>query len=423
MDIFTTAGNENGLTNEEINAALIKSMEGRDLKNVLILPPDITRFHSNAGYITNFLYHYLTEKGVNVDIIPTVGTHLPLTPEQAERMYGDIPFEKFIAHKFREDTVKLGEVPGEFINEVAEGIWNEPVSVEVSKYVMDPKYDLIVSPGQVVPHEVVGMANHAKNFFVGVGGADMINKIHIIAAIYGKEKMMGKEYTPIRKIFDYAFDKFLSQLPILFMLTVTTAPGGKIRTHGLFIGEGRECLTQAVKLSQEKNIDFVDHAIKKCVVYLDPSEFTTTWVGNKSVYRTTLAMADDGDLIILAPGVDRFGEDPENDRLIRKYGYFGTAATVKAMNENDDLKANLGAAAHLIHGTCDGRYRITYCVKEISQEEIRKVGYIAASYDEMIQKYNPEKLVPGYNTVDGEDIFYVPNPALGLWINRETFEG
>jgi hypothetical protein len=168
----------------------------------------------------------------------------------------------------------------------------------------------------------------------------------------------------------------------------------------------------------------VETGIKKCVVYLDPSEFTSTWLGNKSVYRTRMAMADGGELIVLAPGVHQFGEDKAVDALIRKYGYKGRLHTLEVFKspEADDLRANMGAAAHLIHGSSDGRFSITYCVKNITREEVEGVGFKAADYDEMAAKYNPEKLKYGYNTVDGEEIYFIPNPALGLWINREKFE-
>ena len=423
MDIFKTASVEEGLTPEEIKAALLESLEGRTVKHALILPPDFTRFHSNAGYITNVYYHALTERGATVDILPALGTHVPVTPEQSAAMYGDVPYERLIPHNWRTDVVRLGEVPAEFLEEVTEGIWHDPVSVEVNRLVMDEKYDLIISPGQVVPHEVIGMANHAKNIFVGVGGSDMINKSHMVGAVYGMERMMGKDHTPVRKVFDYGMEHFLNKRPILFALTVTTAPGGNIRTHGLFIGEGRKCLEEAIKLAQEKNIDFVETGIKKCVVYLDPSEFHSTWLGNKAVYRTRMAMADGGELVILAPGIVRFGEDDLVDQLIRKYGYRGRVRILEEFNkpENQDLRDNMGAAAHLIHGSSDDRFTITYAVEKITQEEIAGVGFRPASYQEMAKKYDPTKLNYGYNTVDGEEIYFIPNPALGLWINREKF--
>ena len=422
-DIFRVSESDCGLTPDEIRDALGQSLEGKDLKKVLIIPPDFTRFHSNAGFITNFYYHELVRRGAEVDILPALGTHVPVTPEQASAMFGDVPYEKFIVHDWRRDVVTIGEVPAEFVSEVTEGLWKEPIPVEINRLVVSGKYDLILSPGQVVPHEVIGMSNHAKNLFVGVGGSGMINASHMIGAVYGMERMMGRDHTPVRRIFDYGMEHFLRDVPILFALTVTTAPGGKIRTHGLFIGEGRNCLTAAVKLAQEKNIDFVPHGIKKCVVYLDPSEFCSTWLGNKAIYRTRMAIADGGELIVLAPGVERFGEDPACDRLIRKYGYRGRLHTLKEFEDpaNDDLRADMSVAAHLIHGSSDGRFSVTYAVRDIGRAEIESVGYDSADYGEIVKKYDPFTLRYGYNVVDGEEIYFIPNPALGLWIDRERF--
>ena len=424
MELFTYAKNEQGLTAGEIKSALLASLEGRDVKKALLIPPDFTRFHSNAGFITNVYYHTLIERGAEVDILPALGTHVPVTEKEAAAMFGDIPYEKFIPHDWRNDVVRLGEVPASYLEEITEGLWHDPVSVEVNRRVMDESYDLILSVGQVVPHEVIGMANHSKNLFVGVGGSDMINKSHMVGAVYGMERMMGKDHTPVRKVFDYGMEHFLKDRPIVFVLTVTTAPGGSIRTHGLFIGDTRRVLEKAIELAQEKNIDFVETGIKKCVVYLEPSEFKTTWLGNKAVYRTRMAIADGGELIVLAPGVHRFGEDLQVDKLIRKYGYKGRINTLEQFEkpENQDLRDNMGAAAHLIHGSSDGRFTITYAVKEITKEEIEGVGFRAADYDETVKRYDPEKLQYGYNTLpDGEEIYFIPNPALGLWINREKF--
>ncbi len=289
---------------------------------------------------------------------------------------------------------------------------------------MDLAYDLILSVGQVVPHEVIGMANHAKNLFVGVGGSDMINKSHMVGAVYGMERMMGKDHTPVRKILDYAWTHYLSQCPLQFVLTVCTAAEDRIFTHGLFIGDTRKTLEDAIALSQGKNITFVKKGIQKCVVWLDPSEFTSTWVGNKAIYRTRMAIADGGELIVLAPGVDKFGEDAQVDSLIRKYGYRGREYILNEFHkpENADLRENMGAAAHLIHGSSDGRFQINYAVKNISSKEIENVGFCSADYDQIAARYNPKTLCSGYNCVDGEEIYFIPNPALGLWINEEKFE-
>lgn len=421
MEIFCESTRDSGLSREEIHDAVVRSLAGRSPRHVLLLPPDFTRLHSNAGLITRMYYDALTSTGAQVDIMPALGTHVPVSREQFATMFGGIPYDRMLVHNWRTDVVNIGTVPGEYLREITEGLWTEPVEIEVNRALMDSKYDLIVSIGQVVPHEVIGMSNHSKNIFVGIGGADMINKSHMIGAVYGMERMMGRDNTPVRQMFDYAFETTLRSRPILFALTVTTAPGGNIRTHGLFIGDTRNCLTAAVALAQKKNMDFLDHGLKKCVVYLDPAEFKSTWLGNKAIYRTRMAMADGGELIILAPGVERFGEDGDVDRLIRKYGYCGRLQVLEQFRkaENQDLRDNMGAAAHLIHGSPDGRFTVTYAVKNISAEQIASVGFHPGAYDEYARKYDPGKMHYGFNTIDGEEVFYIPNPALGLWIDRQ----
>ena len=421
MELFYKAKTEDGLSKSEILEGLKKSLEGNQPKKVLLIPPDFTRFHSNAGLITNLYYHLLKNQA-QVDILPALGTHEPMSSNEITEMYGDIPHDRFIVHNWREDIVHVGEVPGSYIASITDGLWDQGVGMEVNRLIMDPTYDLILSIGQVVPHEVIGMANHAKNVFVGCGGKTTINQSHMIGAVYGMERMMGKDHTPVRKVLDYALEHFLKDRPLYFVLTVTTAPKNVIKTHGLFIGNTRKVLEEAITVSQEKNINWLDKGIKKCVVYLDPKEFKSTWLGNKSVYRTRMAIEDGGELIVLAAGVTKFGEDSKIDELIRKYGYCGRLKVLELFKQNEDLKKNMSAAAHLIHSSSDSRFKITYAVKNITQAEVKKVHFNPAKYDEVVKRYNPDTLQPGWNTLeDGEEIFFIPNPALGLWIDKNRF--
>lgn len=403
------------VTDEELKSALKKAIEGRNIKKILLLPPDYTRMYSGAGKITNIYYNMLKDTA-QVDIMPALGTHDPMTKEECVAFFGeDVPFENILVHNWRTDVVKLGEVPAEYVSEVSEGLVNSKIDVEVNKRIIDKSYDLIISIGQVVPHEVVGMANYSKNIFVGCGGSSMINSSHMLGAFYGMERIMGKDFSPVRKVFDYAQENYMKDVPLLFVLTVTTNKGDDTYIHGLFIGEKRDMFEEAVKLSQEINLIHVKEPFKKVVVYLDPREFKSTWLGNKSIYRTRMAIADGGDLIVLAPGVKKFGEDAGVDVLIRKYGYVGRENVLKLVEENEDLAENLSVAAHLIHGSSDGRFNITYCTEQVTEEEVRGVAFNYAPYAEMAKKYNPEVLTDGWNNVDGEDIFYISNPALGLW--------
>ena len=406
-----------GLSDLEIRKALEKSLEGKELKKVLLLPPDYTRMYSGAGKLTAIYYDLLKDK-CEVDILPALGTHEAMTREECTAFFGEeVPFERIIVHNWRKDVVKLGEVPAEFVSEVSDGLVTDKIDVEVNKLLMDESYDLIISMGQVVPHEVVGMANYSKNIFVGCGGSSMINSSHMLGAFYGMERIMGRDFSPVRRVFDYAEENFISGIPLMYVLTVTTNKGDDVSIHGLYIGRKRELFENAVSLSQEMNLTHMAKPLEKVVVYLDPREFKSTWLGNKAVYRTRMAIADGGELIILAPGIKKFGEDEENDRLIRKYGYVGREKVLELVDENEDLKGNLSVAAHLIHGSSDGRFSITYCTKEVGREEINGVNFNYIPYDEAAAKYDPAKLTDGFHeTEDGERFFYISNPALGLWI-------
>ncbi len=268
------------------------------------------------------------------------------------------------------------------------------------------------------------MANYNKNVFIGTGGKEGINKSHFLGAAYGMERIMGHADSPVRQVLNYGSEHFAKDMPIIYALTVIGKDEeGKLAVRGLFVGDDIECYNLAAKLSLEVNFVMLEKPLKKVVVYLEPGEFKTTWLGNKSVYRTRMAIDDGGELIVLAPGLKEFGEDPGIDKLIRKYGYVGTPRVLQLVKENEDLQNSLGAAAHLIHGSSEGRFSITYCPGKITKEEIESVNFEFADLNDMMKKYNPEKLKDGYNILPGgEEIFYISNPALGLWASKDKFK-
>ena len=415
MRLIFAENEEKGLSSEQLKENLSKSIEGRSLKKVLLIPPDITRLNSGAGIITSLYYELL--EGVHVDILPALGTHAPMTREEQITFFGDsIPADRFLIHDWRGGVTKVGEVPADYVHDVSGGLMKEPMDVEISNYLLDPSYDLILSIGQVVPHEVVGLANYTKNIVVGCGGSRFINLSHMLGAVCGMEQIMGKDHSPVRKVFDYAEEHFISKLPVMYVLTVTVTEGENTDIIGLYIGKGRAGFDRAVELSIKRNLIYLDTPIKTCVVWLDEREFHSTWLGNKAIYRTRMAMADDGHLIIIAPGVEKFGEDAENDRLIRKFGYIGRDNILELCKTEPELQDNLSAAAHLIHGSTDGRFKVTYAAGKLSKDEVEGVAFNHMPYDEAFGKYDPSKLKTGYNTMpDGEEVFFIENPALGLW--------
>ena len=422
MLYFAKGSEQTAFSYDEVKKALFSALDKLGTREkVLAIPPDFTRFHSQAGMLTELSWEYYREN--LIDILPALGTHSAMTSSSIQKMFGKTPDHLFRVHNWREDLVTLGTVPSEFINEVSEGKLNYSWPAQVNKLLANGGHDLILSVGQVVPHEVVGLANYNKNIFVGTGGKEGINKSHFLGAVYGMERMMGRADTPVRKVLNYASNHFAKHLPIIYVLTVIGKNDNEeLVIRGLYIGDDEECFNLAAELSVKVNFEMLDKPLKKVVVYLDPSEFKSTWLGNKSIYRTRMAIADDGELIVLAPGLKEFGEDKTIDGLIRKYGYVTTHEVLKYVEENEDLKNNLSAAAHLIHGSSEERFTITYCPGNISKEDIENVNFNYGDLAQMIKKYNPDKLKDGVNVMsDGEEIFYISNPALGLWATKEKF--
>ena len=426
--LLLSKGGPNAIISDEELANLVLSILPKDRKKIVVVPPDITRFHSRAGIVTNALCNHFGD--AISDVIPALGTHTPMTPSQLNEMYADVPKDKVRIHDWRNDVVTLGEVEKEAVEAASNGHLRVPWPVQINKLLRDGGHDLIVSVGQMVPHEVMGMANYNKNLFVGTGGADSINLSHFIGAAYGMERMMGRKDNPLRRILQTASERFVEgKLPVVYVLTVVGRDdsengSGELVTRGVFVGDDIQCYNAAADLSLQVNFTMVPKPLDRVVVWLDPVEFHSTWLGNKSIYRTRMAIADGGTLIVLAPGVRKFGEDGKDgeagggpiDTLIRKYGYRTTPEVMAFLKANADIKRNLSAAAHLIHGSSDGRFNVIYAPGGLSKADIESVGYEYGDLEELTKKYQPEKLKEGFNTLaDGERFYFVGNPAVGLW--------
>jgi nickel-dependent lactate racemase len=419
-----------GIFSEALAKALSETGKGK----TLVIPPDITRFHSRAGFFTDICFRKLGRERIQA-VLPALGTHQAMNDAELARMFPGTPRELFRVHDWRNDVVELGRLSADWVEKATEGAVRYDWPVQVNRMLREPGLGLAVSIGQVVPHEVIGMANHTKNIFVGCGGKEAIDKSHFAGAAYGMERMMGRIDTPVRAMFDEGFRRYGDKLPpILWVLTVIGTrsaeeassagkPRGSAAVRGLFIGFGRDCFEKAAALAQRVNVDLLDEAPQKMVVYLEPEEFRTTWLGNKAIYRTRMAIADGGELLIMAPALEGFGEDKGMDALIRKFGYRPSAVIRDKIARESELADSLSAAAHLIHGSSEGRFTIRYCPGPgVSRKEIESVGFEWGELGEAAGRYDTEKLNMGWNTLpDGERVFFVPNPAMGLWAEKKRF--
>src|SRR5512135_3316776 len=151
---FARGSTTDSIATPEKREALAQALKviGRPLRKVLVLPPDHTRLNSDAGELTRLLYEMLSPKA-EVDIMPALGTHTPMTEAQLRLMFGNgIPLTRFKVHDWRNGVRQVGEVPGKLIYDWSGGLVDYSVRVEVDNLLF-AGYDLILSVGQIVPHE------------------------------------------------------------------------------------------------------------------------------------------------------------------------------------------------------------------------------------------------------------------------------
>ena len=404
------------LTLEEVASLVKHHVADHHWKQVLLLPPDITRLHSGAGKLTALYYRELSARGTSVSVMPALGTHVPMTRAELQEMFGEsIPCEAYLQHDFRRDIQEVGIIPGEYINSISGGLFTQAVRVEINRKLLQGDYDAIISIGQVVPHEIAGMANYTKNIVVGCGGGEIIHVSHFLGVFCGLENILGRDKNPVRLLFDYAQERLLSHLPITFVQTVMTQIDGEDHYMGIYIGEDREPYERAVALSKKVNFCTLDRPARCCVVWMDPHSYHSTWVTNKAIYRTQLAVERGGEIIIIAPGVHMFGENDAAEQIIRTYGYQPREKILQLCKTEKILQDNLSLTGHLIHGAPEG-ISVTYCTDRLSREEIEHAGFRHMSVSQALERYPVGKWKNGWHTLpDGKEIYFVSNAALGMW--------
>jgi gluconate kinase/nickel-dependent lactate racemase len=430
--LFADGGVDRVITPEQLDEHVRRIAEqeivGAGARRVLLVPPDHTRLHSRSGEIAGCLYETLTAAGCDVWVLPALGTHIPMSPAEADLLFGDrIPYERLLVHRWLDGLERLGEISAAEVAMLSGGRYAEAIPVESDEQLFEA-WDLVVSIGQVVPHEVIGTAGFTKNVVIGLGGGATIHRSHFLGAVCDMEKIMGRAESPVRDAIDAAFDRFLvPRLNVLWLLTVTEDTVGGVIQRGLFAGRGgsgdsgRAAYQAAAELARLCNVTIVPEPLGRVTCWLSSAEYRTTWLANKAVYRTRMALTDGGELIVLAPGVARFGEDPWIDTLIRRHGYRGTPATLAAVKSDPDLAASLGSAAHLIHGSSEGRFGITYCTDPddggLGAEEVEGVGYRWRLLPAELERLGVDGTTPTgpRRDRDGEPFFHIANPSLGLW--------
>ena len=416
------------ISQKEIEALALKSAEEclkkiskncKNPKKILLLPPDITRAHSGCGRITEILYNYF-EKKSEVFVMPTLGQHIPHSEEQNKKVFGTIPENRILKHDPIHDVEKIGEIPADYVKKVTFGAADWKIPIEINKILLTNDWDIIINIGHVVPHEVLGFASYNKNYLIGLGGTATISSTHIASACCGIENILGSIVSPIRECLNKAEKDFFIGLPFAYIQVVMALnDDGKLAHTGFYCGNDFETYLLAANQAMQENIAVVP-PIKKIVAVMGKDEFESTWVANKAIYRTRKALADNGELIIIAPGLKRFGENQEADEVIREYGYAGRDKILAAWKKDKKLQEMAHITAHLIHGSSDQRFKICYAPGYLSKKDIESVNYNYLDPAETLKKYPIEEMKYGFNTMaDGEEVYFINSPASGLWTTKE----
>jgi carbohydrate kinase (thermoresistant glucokinase family) len=416
---------------DAIADALTGSVLDAGADRVLLVPPDQTRAFARAGELTWRLERRLTQRGCEVAMLPALGTHRAMDDDDARLLFGGQRDARgLMVHDWRDGVSELGRLRADEVGALSGGLLDSEVVVEVAAALLDD-WDLVVSLGQVVPHEVAGLAGYTKNLVVGLGGPSFIGASHLLGALVGIETIMGEPANPVRDLVDTAFDRLVApRLQVLFVLTVVEdGPRGET-LRAVFSGRGgtgrsgAAAFREATALSRRRNITVVDEPWVRASCWLNAREYRSTWLGNKAVYRARRALATGAELIVLAPGVERFGEDPAIDLLIRRHGYLGRDAVLAAAADDPELLASPGTMAHLIHGSSEGRFSITYCTDPdaggLTPEELEGVGYGWRPLADELARLGVDATTPTGPALDarGERFAHIAQPALGLWVAR-----
>ncbi len=308
------------------------------------------------------------------------------------------------------------------MDEATQGAADWPIPIVLNRMLMEEPWDLIINVGHVVPHEVLGFANHNKNYFIGLGGKDLICAAHMAAACCGIENNLGNLITPVRACFNRAEDEYLGNLPDLYVQVVLARNERDQLVHtGVYVGDDLETYLAAARQSREQNITVFDEPVEKIVCVMQGDEFFSTWVANKAVYRTRMALADGGELVVIAPGLKRFGEQPEVDAFIRKYGYVGTPRVMEQYRQNADMQDLAHATAHLIHGSSEGRFNDhVRAGPSVARRKSKASTSATPTSTTRSPATGPTECKQGWNTTaDGERFYFIPTPSAGLWATRE----
>jgi nickel-dependent lactate racemase len=314
-------------------------------KKILAIIPDHTRT-APIDLMFRTVYELLAGKAKLLDFLIALGTHPPMSMGaiyqrvgiSAEDHHNKFNKARFYNHHWNnpEQLRYAGTISESDIAEISGGLMREKVDVTINKMVYD--YDLLVIIGPTFPHEVVGFSGGNKYLFPGIAGQEIIHMFHWLGALITNPEIIGRKYTPVRKV----VDKAAGFLPVRRLCLSLVVRGNDLA--GLYIGTPEEAWSAAADLSDKIHIVYKERPFKS-VLSRAPQMYDDIWTGGKCMYKLEPVVADGGELIIYAPHITQVSIT--HGEIIEKIGYHVRDYFVKQMDKFRDIPG--GIMAHSTH--------------------------------------------------------------------------
>ena len=346
---------EKSLSPAEVKKILQAGLPQAEFKNrkVLLIVPDHTRT-APVGQLFKETHAWIGPLAKQVDVMVALGTHPPmseeaickrldLTVEEKRKTYPNV---QLLNHAWDDDRalVEIGKIPSSEIRDLTGGLFEMEVKVRINRAALE--YDDLVILGPTFPHEVVGFSGGNKYLFPGISGPEVLNFFHWLGAVVTNPGIIGKKWTPVRKVVDRAAALVKTRK---WCASMVVRPDASLA--GLFVGTPESAWEKAADLSEQL------HMVRKTkpfrqILSCAPEMYDELWVAGKCMYKLEPVLADGGELIIYAPHLTEVSIT--HGKLIRRIGYHCRDYFLKQWDKFKD--ESWGVLAHSTHVHGGGTY-------------------------------------------------------------------
>ena len=322
-------------------------------QRVLLIVPDHTRT-APVGQLFREVHAWIGTLAKEVDVMVALGTHPPmsqeaichrldLTPEQKTKEY---PKVKLLNHAWDDDKVlaEIGKIPASEIRDLTGGLFEMEVRVRINRAALE--YDELVILGPTFPHEVVGFSGGNKYLFPGISGPEVLNFFHWLGAVVTNPGIIGKKWTPVRKVVDRAASMVKTRKWCASMVVRSDAS-----LVGLHVGTPESAWDRAADQSAGLHIVRKAKPFRQ-ILSCAPEMYDELWVAGKCMYKLEPVLAEGGELIIYAPHLKEVSLT--HGKLIREIGYHCRDYFLKQWDKFKDKP--WGVLAHSTHVFGGGTY-------------------------------------------------------------------